>query len=489
MTSRYDLTAQLTRWRGWLADLLCPSWRVMLIIVASQLLNDAIFSAYPDQGAIQPFKAVESVFSSVLAFMALWLASRPARPAWLSRLWGALPPLVGWRGWRGIATMALVLTTWSSIYWQIAPALNGQYYNDAISFVHQDADVLLQGRNPYTADDAFWRAARRWPLSGATPILGSTDFGRDPLNYPTFTQFGILQHQAANPAARNDDFDTQTVHNYPAGIIWLALPLVWAGSPSIIPLNALCFAIMLALVLWRAPRGMRWPLGFALLLNPAFMIYVFVNIDAPALLFVLLAWHVMRHEKSSALCMGVACAMKQVAWFIAPFYLLEVARRDGWLAALRRAGWLVLAFLVPNLPFIIAAPEAWAHSMLIPMTDPLFPLGFGLVSLALGGIIPIGTAHLWTALTLAVMVGLLVYQWKRPPITADGIFLGLIPLWFSWRSPMNYFALIPVLVAWIASGYMQAQAAPQPASALPPRRAGAALSLPLATPLEPELAP
>ena len=452
LTAQFSLTTSLARWRTVLSDLLCPSWRVMLILAGSLLLNDAIFSVFPGQGRLAPLQGLEGVFSSILAFIVFWAAAQPKMPRWLALFWWWLPPLIRWPGWRGVITMGLVIITWNSIA-RIGPTIEGNYYNDAITFVHADADTLLHGRNPYTDDAAFWAAALRWPKAHATPILGGPDFGSNPLNYPSTAKLNQLYYQATNLVARNGDFDPQTVHNYPAGIILMALPFVWAGLPTIVPLNALCFAIMLALVLMRAPRRERWPLGLALLLNPAFMVYVFVNVDAPALLWVLLAWHVMRREKTSAIFMGLACAVKQVAWFIAPFYLLEVARREGWAAALRRSGWLAVGFIVPNLPFIIAAPKAWAHSMLVPMTDAFFPLGFGPIALALSQIIPFGKPGYWTLLVLLVMGGLLLFQWCRP-LPAIGLFLGLLPLWFSWRSPMNYFGLIPVLVAWIAAGYM-----------------------------------
>ena len=117
-------------------------------------------------------------------------------------------------------------------------------------------------------------------------------------------------------------------------------------------------------------------------------------------------------------------------------------------------GWSGIS--VPNLPFIIASPQAWFHSMLIPMSDPMFPLGFGPISLALAGIIPFGSEHIWTLMVLAVAGGIFIYQWKRKAVTSDGLLLAFVPLWFSWRSPMNYFALT-FFVAWMAAGYLQQQ--------------------------------
>jgi hypothetical protein len=439
--------------------LLSPSWRIMLLLVGSWTLYNAVNNVAPGQGSIHSWQGIQGVLFSLISFAFFAVASRPTQPTFLVVMWNALPAALRWQGWRGIFILLMLALSIRSIAWQVDDALQGLYRADAISFVHIDADLVLQGRNPYTADDAFWTAARRWPHADATPLYGGEAFGKNPFNYPSSQWMeDVLQLQATFSFTQDHSYDAQTVHNYPAGIIWMALPLVWAGVPSLIPFNLILFALMIAIVVFITPKRERPAMLLALVLCPAYILYgICGNIDVEALIFVLVAWHWFDRQRISAGAMGFACATKQLAWFILPFYLLEVVRREGYKAALRRLPWMALAFLVPNLPFIIASPLAWFHSMLIPMSDPMFPLGFGTISLALAGLIPFGSEHVWTLIVLTVTALLLIYQWKRKAVTSDGLLLAFLPLWFSWRSPMNYFALAPVFVAWIAANYMRQQ--------------------------------
>jgi hypothetical protein len=440
--------------------LLSPSWRIMLLLVGSWTLYNAVNNVAPGQGSIHSWQGIQGVLFSLISFAIFAVASRPTQPTFLAVMWNALPAALRWQGWRGIFILLMLALSIRSTSWQIKDALQGFYHADAISFVHIDADLLLQGRNPYTADDAFWTAARRWPQANATPLYGGEAFGKNPFNYPSAQWMeDVLQLQASFDFTRDHSYDIQTVHNYPAGVIWIALPFVWAGIPSLILLNLALFALMIAIVVSATPRIEQPAMLLALTLCPAYILYgICGNIDVEALIFVLVAWHWFDRRRISAGAMGFACAVKQLAWFILPFYLLEVVRREGYKAALRRLPWIALTFLVPNLPFIIASPLAWFHSMLIPMSDPMFPLGFGPISLALAGLIPFGSEHVWTLLVLTVTALLLIYQWKRKAVTSDGLLLAFLPLWFSWRSPMNYFALAPVFVAWLAASYMRQQA-------------------------------
>ena len=57
-----------------------------------------------------------------------------------------------------------------------------------------------------------------------------------------------------------------------------------------------------------------------------------------ALLYALplvVAW-LWREHLGGALAFGAAAAIKQIAWFVAPFWLIAIAARDGWRAALRQ---------------------------------------------------------------------------------------------------------------------------------------------------------
>jgi hypothetical protein len=444
-------------WRGFM-DVLTPNWRWTSLLIGTACLFLASKLASPGNGFLTQRQGIESFVLCIGAFTAFWVASRPRQPLWLIDLGAQVPGWVRWRGWSMILVIFLIINTQLELKAHYKDLLTGHYHTDAISFVHMDADLLLHGQNPYTIDSAYWQAIERWPTSLATPMLGGTHFGANPLNYPTKTNMAsLLNYEALNPLARSNDFDPATVHNYPAGIILLAAPFVWAGLSSVIWLNLIVLIAMIALILIRAPRRDWSTITLAVLISPVFINSVlFINFDLDALFLVMLAWHFMPKSRMSPLFMGVACAVKQTAWFIAPFYLLEVYRREGAIPALRRAGWMAAGFFVPNLPFIIASPGAWLHSILVPMLDPMFPMGYGAITLMLGRDVPLLSPHVWMALVLLTMGGLLYFMWKRPAISPEGIFLGLVPLWFSWRSLMNYFAVIPFLVAWVAVAQMLA---------------------------------
>ena len=432
-------------------DLLCPNWRWMSILVGTWCMFEASRDASPPYGRLSLWQGLATVSLCVVAFMLFWAAAQPTMPLWMSNIWRKTPDWLKWRGWRGGITVLLIINSWLIFTYHVSDLVDGQYHTDALAFVHIDADLLLHGKNPYTSNDAFWIAELRWPESLATPMMNGPIFGSNPLKYPeNSTMNNWLQYEAKNPQARTTDLDPTTAHNYPAGILWLVLPLVWAGVPSILWVNFLFFAGMLWLLLAGAERKDRPAITMLMLFSPVILDYLlFGNFDFECIFFVLAAWHWMPKSRASAILFGVACAVKQLAWFIAPFYLVEVARREGWREAFKRTGWMLATFAVINLPFIIASPIAWFHSILVPMTDPMFPLGYGPITLALSQLIPFGSAHLWTLLVALITLGLLYFQWKRPAITRDGIFLGLVPLWFSWRSPMNYLVLIPILAAWV----------------------------------------
>ncbi len=442
-------------WRGFM-DVLSPNWRWMSLIIGTACLFLAGKLASPGNGTLTHWQGIESVALGIGAFAAFWVASRPRQPQWLIRLGARVPSWMRWRGWRMMLVIFLIINTQLEVKAHYTDLLTGQYHTDAISFVHMDADLLLHGQNPYAVDGAFWQAIERWPTSSATPMLGGAHFGANPLNYPTRGNMAsLLNYEALNPLARSNDFDPATVHNYPAGIILLTAPFVWAGLTTVIWLNLLVLIAMVGLILARAPRREWGVVALAVLISPMFVDSVlFINFDLDALIFVMAAWHFMSRQRVSPLLMGIGCAVKQTAWFIAPFYLMEVWRREGRAVALRRAGWMAAGFLAPNLPFIIASPGAWLHSILVPMFDPMFPMGYGAITLMLGRDLPLLSPHVWMAMVLLVMAGLLLFMWKRRVISPEGIFLGLVPLWFSWRSLMNYFAVIPFLVAWVAVAQM-----------------------------------
>jgi uncharacterized membrane protein len=148
----------------------------------------------------------------------------------------------------------------------------------------------------------------------------------------------------------------------------------------------------------------------------------------------------------SALLLGMACAIMQLAWIAAPFYLVWVWRAHGRAEAVRRGAAALAAFLVINLPWIIASPGAWLSSLLLPMSLPLLPDGSGVIGLSLTGILPLAPSWVYSLLELAALAGGLLWYWRAwPRYPLAGLILPLVPLFFAWRSPERYFELLPIL--------------------------------------------
>jgi uncharacterized membrane protein len=152
----------------------------------------------------------------------------------------------------------------------------------------------------------------------------------------------------------------------------------------------------------------------------------------------------------------VAVATKQVAWFFMPFYLILILRTMGVKKMLLALAAVAAVFMAANAPFIISDSHLWLTSLIAPMTDDLFPLGVGVISLVSGGVLDIQSSLVFSL--LEVLVGGLAVIWyfrncRRYP--HSGPLLAIIPLFFAWRSlwPYFFYADIIILAAIIVDEY------------------------------------
>jgi hypothetical protein len=152
--------------------------------------------------------------------------------------------------------------------------------------------------------------------------------------------------------------------------------------------------------------------------------------------------------------LGLACCVKQQPWFLVPFLLIAVAfeaRRRGlspWRELLRYAALVGVAFLVPNLPFIVWDPAAWFSRLLTPFTGGLVPMGIGpaglLRPLAIGG----GALVLFAVAAAATLIGTAALLCARYDSMRRIIpLLPAITLFMSARPFASYLTFcIPALV-------------------------------------------
>src|SRR5207244_3798494 len=101
---------------------------------------------------------------------------------------------------------------------------------------------------------------------------------------------------------------------------------------------------------------------------------------------------------------------------------------------------------VPNLPFMLDAPQAFFAGITAPMLGALAPYGVGFVRFGMDGDFPLLPRGAYGALSAASFIALVVLlwrYWRRIP-TAATVF-PFVPLYLAWRSLQNYFGWVPLL--------------------------------------------
>ncbi len=163
------------------------------------------------------------------------------------------------------------------------------------------------------------------------------------------------------------------------------------------------------------------------------------------------AWHYRDRRWLGPILLGLACAFKQYAWLFVPFFVLDALLTHGWREGLRRAAVAGGAFLLPNAPFLLTSPGAWFASLWLPLTDHMYPLGMGLIAFAVGHVLPRTSATPYTVLELVALGACLwaALRW-REALGEATLLLPLVPLYFAFRSPADYFALAPWIALYLA---------------------------------------
>jgi uncharacterized membrane protein len=257
----------------------------------------------------------------------------------------------------------------------------------------------------------------------------------------------------AAPETTHGEFDPSTMHSYPALSFLLYLPVVWAGIRNILFLHVAVYIALFAWLVWRAPTDLR---GWGALVLVASMgvqiISVVKDTEVICVALLLAAWHLRDRRWLGPVLLGLACAFKQYCWFFVPFFVLDALLAHGWREAMRRVAIALGAFLLPNVPFLVSNPGAWWQSMWLPMSEPLFPMGMGIVLLSINHLLPYGSPQLYTVLEACALVGVLyAYARWHDALQECALLLALIPFVFAFRSPPNYFAFAPWLAFFAAT--------------------------------------
>ncbi len=324
---------------------------------------------------------------------------------------------------RDVILATLILAT--AVSWYVITQVEhpSSYQTDALAFTHYSAILLSKGFNPYTQD-----------LQSALSM-----FSVDP-EFITLTPNGGLV----------------STLNYPALQVLVFLPVVWAGLRDARIVVYLFEIAAVAIIYFWSPREIR-----TLVLIPLFAgSDLIINFSAGAvadflwvLPLVLMVVYLDRPWLSGVM-FGLASAMKQTPWLLAPFLLVWFMRsvpdlnlRTRAKRAVSFAGFGLAAFLIPNIWFILSDFTAWYYGVVTPAFGNLIVLsqGFSLITLASG--VPLPPAFYLIA-TLAVAVTLIVNYFAYFEKLALTVWaFPAIILWFSYRGLQNYFIFwTPLLV-------------------------------------------
>src|SRR4029077_621865 len=343
--------------------------------------------------------------------------------------------------WLVVCVMALVGASWffaapeeHSVDWT-------PYHNDSIAWNSSSARRFLEGRDPYTDLDVYTCYAVLGIGADRTTPLRAGLFARDGL-YPTDSELDTVWAIQSLDSQQQVEFESKP--SYPALSFVLIAPWVALGWDTNV-LYVLCLVVAMCLVLVRAPSGLR-PFVLTGLLGAAGLAAFTVGGSADLLyaLPLVAAW-LWREQRWSGLLFGVACATKQIAWVFAPFFVIAIAARHGWRAALRQSAGAVAVFVLTNVPFIVADPRAWIAGVGAPIADPMFPRGAGLIFLTLNHVLPLWSPLAYTALEAGAVAVCVTVAWRTRRTSPElGAVLALVPLFFAYRSLFSYFFLLPL---------------------------------------------
>jgi hypothetical protein len=357
------------------------------------------------------------------AVLAVWCCSRAWQPT-ITVTW--------------IATLICVLFATATVtqgIGQFASALRSTDHqlicaDDVSPSVIGGGQAVLNGSNPYTS----------FQLLRVERSLGCTTFhvtalrGGTFANRSTMPSDGELQAVAQRSVNLGASKDIQLAFTYPAGSAIIGI----VGAHGVVTLTVLLLLVAGAAVAARSPPGMRRYVALALAAQTGAVILVGpVHPDGivAALLIVACA---RREPLLSGAALGVACAIKQTAWFIAPA-LLILAFREGRRAGLRQTAATATMFAAINVPFVAVNPGAWLRGVLAPQTAPEFPLGPGPVGFfTTSGHVTLVIA-IFTAIALLTVVG----GWSlalrgRNGWALAGVVVCSLALWDGPRSLLHY---------------------------------------------------
>jgi hypothetical protein len=329
----------------------------------------------------------------------------------------------------------------------VAQLYGGFRYNDGTALSQQAAENLLDGKEPYTNANIVTAFSKYNGTSDRlTPL--QVDRFADAFPYPSMDQLEAVWTEALqNPSQPPPEIESRVC--YPAGSFLLITPFIAMGIKDVRIIYAIMIVAALIYTIWKIPANRRLIfIGVALISLELWNTLACGETGILIFPLLLIAWITLgKNNWLSALFMGFAVATKQTAWFFLPFYFIVSWRTSGLKSAAMWAGIILALFFIINSYFIAEAPEVWLRSVLAPMTEPMFPLGVGAISLITSGIVQVQMALPFAITEVVVLVAAALWYWRYCKKYPDiGPVLAILPLFFAWRSLWTYFFYITIIV-------------------------------------------
>ena len=264
--------------------------------------------------------------------------------------------------------------------------------------------------------------------------------------------------------------------SYPALAFLLYVPFLVLGFSTQLAttLNVFAWAVTVLLIFALLPTRVR-PAALLIGSIGVYLSYAVGGVTdvlyMPLLVLAAYRWDQFGRSKRSyvgPVMLGLAMAIKQTPWLLLPFILCALAMdehaRAGASMALKRCGrYLVavaVAFLLPNIAYIVVSPGKWLHGIATPIVSHLVPAGQGTVALSLFLRVGGGSLAAYTVASVVLTLLLLtIYLGTYPLLRTATFILPAVVLFFASRSYGNYLAsLVPA--ALVGAVTVEAQLSP-----------------------------
>ncbi len=319
--------------------------------------------------------------------------------------------------WYYIPISALAIT-WAVAFWYGSPA----YPTDEMLIDFYSAHLVMSGINPYVASNTsgvfgyIHSTLPGYPLSIGTPLLTG----------------GLV-----------------TSISYPALSLIAYVPAHFLGLPptvTLLPLYAIPAVMLFLTYSGEKSRLLSLFPVFILLLNPAYLIQTGLGYpDIVWVVFLMFSIYSYKKPIMSGASMGLAMAVKQIPWLIFPFFLFFVYRELGRKEAIYWALFAALAFLLPNVPFILNNPASFFQAILAPGFDPLMGIGFGPSQLGFLGIAPL-SREFFTVVVICLSASfLMLYIVYYDRLKLAFLAFPLLIFLFNYRFLLDYVVFWPII--------------------------------------------